>query len=63
MEFLEFFAGRANLTYACRQKNYKCAKFDILYHDKDDRCTSNYMDLLSAPGFLRLGSDTAFAFS
>ncbi|CAE7891387.1 ANK3 [Symbiodinium necroappetens] len=52
MEFLEFFAGRANLTYACRRKNYKCAKFDILYHDKDVSmllCTSGLTVRLRGP--------------
>ncbi|CAE7202557.1 unnamed protein product [Symbiodinium necroappetens] len=33
-EFLEFFAGRANLTYAMRQSQRKSARFDILHNSR-----------------------------
>ena len=63
MDFLEFFAGVANLTYACRQKMYKCAKFDILYQLKEQEFNTNYMDLSSASGFLCLGPEPQLLFS
>jgi hypothetical protein len=50
-EYLEFFCGRANLTFAMRQKRKMACKFDVnLSERKPDRRT-NFMDLLGASGF------------
>ena len=60
-EFLEFFAGRANLTYAMRKSRRKSGRFDILYNSRFHKggkvrrpgCdhNTNYMDLCTPAGF------------
>ena len=58
--YLEFFAGRANLTYAMRQSGYPSCAFDILYGEgiqetkKLRRKRNNAMDLTTAAGFASL---------
>jgi len=58
MEFLEFFAGRANTTKFMRVSHYRAAKFDLLYGPdsgkKAKKKKSNYMDMLSDAGFAYL---------
>lgn len=53
-EWLEFFAGEANLTKAMASALYVCGRFDILYNEQPRHRKSNFMDLTHASGFASL---------
>ena len=59
--FMEFYAGHANLTRAMRRAGKKAARFDILYGKKKGskrkrtaRAKSDWMDLLQPSGYVLL---------
>ena len=53
-EWLEFFAGKANLTRAMASAHYTCQSFDLLYNEQPKDRKSNFMDLTHASGFALL---------
>ena len=50
-DWLEFFAGAANLTSSIRIRGGKGVKFDLLYNEDPGLRSSNFMDLCSNSGF------------
>lgn len=50
-QWLEYFAGEANLTSVMASAMYTCGKFDILYNEQPEHRKSNYMDLTHASGY------------
>ena len=51
LQWIEFFAGRAQATLAMRAAGYKAAKLDYLYYKGSKKSRKNYYDLLTAGGF------------
>ena len=50
-EYLEFYAGRGNLSAAMAGAKYVVRSFDILYNQQAAERGSNYMDLTHSSGF------------
>ena len=53
-DWLEFFAGRGNLTRVMKSASYRAKRFDLLDNKQPPHRKSNYMNLLHASGFALL---------
>ena len=50
-EYLEFFAGKGNLSHVMKSEGYNTVAFDILYNTKPRHRKSNFMDLCHSSGY------------
>ena len=59
-EWLEYFAGRGNLTRVISSSQYRTARFDLLDHDQQWNRGTNFMNMAHASGFAFPGSGVCF---
>ncbi|CAL1172316.1 unnamed protein product [Cladocopium goreaui] len=50
-DYLEFYAGAANLSKCMASAHYNTRSFDVLYHEQPPTRKSNFMNLCHASGF------------
>ena len=53
-DYIEYFAGKGNLTRLMRSAEYRSVRLDLLDHTPE-AMKNNYMDLSHAAGFAFLG--------
>lgn len=55
VQWIEYFAGRGNLSLMMRASEYTSLRFDLLDNDRPSHRSSNFMDLTHQSGFGFLG--------